>query len=1076
MKKQRWFYFLNLLTLFLLSLAGCGGDESYISSRSSATVPFSGVVEDGPISGAKVSLRDKEGTPYPLYDSQNHTNYEIKTDASGKFSLEVNAGLDPSALSVVAVGGVDSATGMDFHNIEMRCPYELFQGVVSPVTTLVSALNAQGFTYAAAETRVREWLALPDNINLMSSPATSLDLQRRTLLLSKIAIELKTAQPLQAISVKTATPGTSLLTDEGTCNPAVLSTLFPLSTDNEKIERISRLQELLDDLNFEINTPEDAFAIFKREEINQLFDNNFRERLELSPPFAENYQKNIKVLTEKILLAAGEEVFLLVNPIPQRLFRYVYFTYLPSDPTSSDPLKKLSPQEKLLLDPLEFAKILTSGSVALENDPLIALLARSRVPNGVETPLLWDELPGNDNPRRVAYFYGSDVSPHYRAEQLIGKVFDDNINDFVLLEIVKGKANAGLIAEAQDVIPTQIVQTEYKADAYRAIGDALIDFGRMAAARESLVQAFDLYRKVIDGPRLAADAGRDAIRLQETAGAFRKAGYLNDAETVLLYLSQVADKLVSNTNAYSSLLVATWSVADVYIADGDLAAATPVVDSLYTSALKHPPTLITGSVVMTYKWRIYYLVETSKRYAALGNRDKVQEIYSKIQNLRTSDGYQNLTGADSWGYIPGLVGSLFFVGETEQAQVLANSIPESYSNALGKVTSGVAIRTSAFKIVASYEAQLGSLDTAFGYVEAYLSKPEDKLEALTYFAANKGVKYIGMNLINAGRFDEARIVLTKAEEFLAGMTQTTDQNRYTYLIKYGYVKLADLYFMIGDVNKAAALLLQAQGVIDQISGVKFVVDGLIDIALGYQQIGQPVVSLTLLQTAGERVDAIAGAALVLPKDMALLYEALIKAYLQIGDNYHAYGKIPPFLQWTYDIHTPGFTYTGTSNDDLASTEVDYLLRAAKYMVSLGHRDEAISILDEACITADSIYDPSKHLKKYIEDPIRYPSANHIVGGYANAGNYNQSLDLALGIADTTSRDQAIEFLAIFSMSRDDFPETWVASIDSDGDGKPDFFNPLASADEIAASGLIRDDDSDGDGIVDTLDIRPLFKD
>ena len=1074
MKKQQLFYFLNL-TLFLLSLAGCGGNESYISSRSSVAVPFSGVVEDGPIAGAKVSLRDKVGTLYPLYDSQNHTNYEIKTDASGKFSLEVNAGIDSSALSVVAVGGVDSATGMDFHNIEMRCPYELFQGVVSPVTTLVAVLHAQGFTYAEAQTRVREWLALPDNIDLMSSPATNLDLQRRTLLLSKIALEMKVARPFQAISLMIAAAETSLLQrdeDGGYgCDPLVLSTLGLTGLETE---RISNLQELLDQLNPEINTPDAAFVIVKSEELNKLFDASFRERLELSPPFDENYQKNIKVLTEKTLLAAGDEVFLLVDPIPQRLFRYIFSTYMASDPTSSNPQKTLSPQEKLLLDPLEFATILTSGNIPLENDPWIALLARSRVPNGVETPLLWDELPGNDNQRRVAYFYGSDVSPHYRAEQLIGKVFDDNVNDVVLLEIVKGKANAGLIAEAQEIIPTQIVQGEYKADAYRAIGEALISFGRLAAAREDLARAFALYRKVIDGPRLAADAGRDAIRLQETAEAFRKAGFLNDAETVLLYLSQVADKLVSNTNAYGSLLVATWSVADVYIAAGDFPGATPVVESLYSFALKYPPTL-TGNV-MTYRWRIYYLVETSKRYAALGNRNKVQEIYSKIQDLRTSDGYQNLTGADSWGYIPGLVGSLFLVGETEKAKVLANSIPESYSNAIGNVTSGLATRASAFKIVASYEALLGSLDPAFGYVETYLSKPEDKLEALTYFAANKGVKYIGMNLINAGRFDEARIVLTKAEEVLAGMTQTTDQNRYTYLIKYGYVKLADLYFMIGDVNKAAALLLQAQRVIDEISGVKFVVDGLIDIALGYEQIGQPEIFLTLLQDAGSRVDAMAGGGLVLPKDMALLYEALIKAYLQIGNNDHTYEKVLSFLRWSYDIHTPGFAYTGTSNDDLASTEVDYLLRAAKYMVSLGHRDEAISILDEASHTADSIYDPSKRLKKYIEDPISNPTINHIVGGYANAGNYNQALGLALGIADTTSRDQAMEFLAIFSMSSDDFPDTWVASIDSDGDGKPDFFNPMASADEIAASGLILDDNCDGDGIVDILDIRPLFKD
>jgi tetratricopeptide (TPR) repeat protein len=318
--------------------------------------------------------------------------------------------------------------------------------------------------------------------------------------------------------------------------------------------------------------------------------------------------------------------------------------------------------------------------------------------------------------------------------------------------------------------------------------------------------------------------------------------------------------------------------------------------------------------------------------------------------------------------------------------------------------------------------------------------------------------------------------LAKAEEILANLTEATDQNRYTYLIQRGYVKLADLYFMVGDLNKAASLLQQAIGVIDQISGVKFVVDGLVDISRGYQQIGQPEVAFDLLQNAVSRVDATA-ASLAKPEDAALIYEALIKTYLQSGDKELAHGVIAPFLKWSRDIHTPGFAYTGTANDDLAAKEVDYLLRAAKYLVSAGYRNEALIVLDGAKVTAEQIIVEKTRLDKYIyPDPIKYPYVNHLIGGYANAGAYNQALELALGIKYTTNRNQAIGYLADFYIRRNDFPDTWIASIDSDGDGLPDFFNPLASADEIAASGLILDDDSDGDNIADTSDFRPLFAD
>ena len=1028
------------MTLFLLSLAGCGGDESYISSRSSATVPFSGVVEDGPISGAKVSLRDKEGTPYPLYDSQNHTNYEIKTDASGKFSLEVNAGLDPSALSVVAVGGVDSATGMDFHNIEMRCPYELFQGVVSPVTTLVSALNVQGFTYAEAKTRVHEWLALPDNINLMSSPATSLDLQRRTLLLSKIALELKTAQPLQGISLKTAMPGTSLLTDEGTCDPAVLSTLFPLSTDNEKIERISRLQELLEQLDTEINTPEDAFAIFKREEISQLFDKNFRERLELSPPFAENYQINIRVLTEKILLAAGEEVFLLVDPIPKRLFRYVFSTYMASDPTSSDPLKILSPQEKLLLDPLEFAKILTSGSVALENNPWIASLARSRVPNGVETPLLWDELPENDNQRRVAYFYGSDVSPHYRAEMLIGNVYDDFINDEILVQMVEGKANSGLINEANTIIETQIMQREQRAHAYRSLANAFIAFNKCDEAILALNKAESIYSEVLGSNYIA--------NLVKTSNSYRKAGDLEAAEDLL---AEIASYLETDSD-YGRAIAGLQVLIDVYIADGDFDKAASQAQKMYEYSLQTPETA-TGN----YMLRVRNLSECAKRYADLDHPGMVLEIYGVIQFLWHT--YPK-TITSTWAYVPDLIETLYRSGEKEASLVLLNKIP------LTSMSGSTPRRTIAYCKIATHEALYGNLNTALSFADN-VTINDRKIDLLTYFASNQSNSYIALSLINAGRYDEARQVLAMVETLLVSEDITKSNN--LIKIRYGYVRLSGLYVLLGDRNKAKELLDIAQQVIGD---DPYAITVKIDVALGYINIGEIETACTILESAKNTLIMIPDNENPYQEDApppirsmeeakTRLYQKLAKTFKIAGEKESALETVRKFVEWAKKINSEDVV-----DDAINRRKCDYLLSAATYFEDAGSHNEALASIMAAIEVVNKIAKTDKRLDGYIVVAVTYAAINE----------ERLALDQANKIVLTSERNKAFQSLAKHYLNRDDFPETWVASIDSDGDGKPDFFNPLASADEITASGLILDDDSDGDGIVDTLDIRPLFKD
>jgi len=57
--------------------------------------------------------------------------------------------------------------------------------------------------------------------------------------------------------------------------------------------------------------------------------------------------------------------------------------------------------------------------------------------------------------------------------------------------------------------------------------------------------------------------------------------------------------------------------------------------------------------------------------------------------------------------------------------------------------------------------------------------------------------------------------------------------------------------------------------------------------------------------------------------------------------------------------------------------------------------------------------------------------------------------------------------------KDDFPASSIASIDTDHDGKPNFFLSSASEQAIAESGLIADNDADNDGIEDSIDVTPL---
>ncbi len=105
-----------------------------------------------------------------------------------------------------------------------------------------------------------------------------------------------------------------------------------------------------------------------------------------------------------------------------------------------------------------------------------------------------------------------------------------------------------------------------------------------------------------------------------------------------------------------------------------------------------------------------------------------------------------------------------------------------------------------------------------------------------------------------------------------------------------------------------------------------------------------------------------------------------------------------------------------------------------------------------------------------------PVKDDIIGSYAAAGRFDRALALARSLRYAADRNLAFQTIATTYAGRDDFPDSWVASIDSDHDGQPDFFNPLATAADIGASGLVLDADSDNDGIADPADRRPLLAD
>ena len=142
--------------------------------------------------------------------------------------------------------------------------------------------------------------------------------------------------------------------------------------------------------------------------------------------------------------------------------------------------------------------------------------------------------------------------------------------------------------------------------------------------------------------------------------------------------------------------------------------------------------------------------------------------------------------------------------------------------------------------------------------------------------------------------------------------------------------------------------------------------------------------------------------------------------------------------------------------------------------------QQLSIANSAAIKARAITNISRLFNQVLallaerSDIIKneeYPNFARLFSTLGNVERASQlSKDTALGEVEKASIEISI---ANQLATQDDFPSTIIATVDTDGDGMPNFFVPFATDDMIAASGLVLDPDSDNDSVNDEDDAFPL---
>jgi tetratricopeptide (TPR) repeat protein len=348
------------------------------------------------------------------------------------------------------------------------------------------------------------------------------------------------------------------------------------------------------------------------------------------------------------------------------------------------------------------------------------------------------------------------------------------------------------------------------------------------------------------------------------------------------------------------------------------------------------------------------------------------------------------------------------------------------------------------------------------------------LQVLTYYnSLNFGIGFKALNKGNSvvakASADKAAEVIDEAVIYYISQNAVTAQaanlitnNTYTLSDRYsayGYLRVAELYIGLGENAEAKQTLDKAMAYVDQMTES-------FHRSKAYAAIGH------FYDLAGYHTEAAAAFAAAAGFDHTRIDTDTNRVNHFLGLAYDAINR-----QGGSDVALAGTrlslasTYAGligTANDTASRAGVAAFRRIAEQYYILGDMNNVIASLEGAETSASGVASPANRLT----------DRKDIYTDYAKYGFLNAAVSKVVPalIPEEADRNATIQLIAEAVATADYFPDSTIAFSDLDKDGKPDFFVPWATDEQILASGLELDDDTDGDGTLDDEDLAPFFAD
>ncbi len=1041
-----------MVILLAAVAAGCSSGSSSGGSSAVPLMTITGKVSDPAVEGAKVELIDSNKNIYGKCGVNGNSLCNVWSKSDGSFVITLPLGSDISNFSLKSTGGTDTAYGTEI-TVSYTADINNYAGnysniILSPISSLYTNLLLSN-THDNAITILSSYFGLDKNVVLLD-PESNGDLLKISYIINQIASNIGSDDAFSKIA--------ALIKSTSQFTTDIDNMLASLFTSN------SQLQVSLKEMYQNVSSiqSQDVYTVLSS-----------IQNLEKVRMFKNAYVNIFDGISGQASAEALANIELLYNQlnnkvvIPTSQFQIEQIVRFVASQTVLTS-KKLNDYANFNVDAASFQSILTAfiNDAALIAD--IKTLASETV-YAVTVPL--DSPLGlSDNQKRVDYYFNSTQDVGYQARLITKRVTSDTIIDEIYKDITSTYAKYGLAEKAKKLADVNIADNMARINAVISIARYASGYN-LTLAKTYIAEA----KQLLDTLKGSgwSDISNDVVDTYVSlVRAYRYAGMVSEANT----LKDEIINLIKNSSSLNDSLKQTRylrivshfgnaaddSMIPSLISQGNLELAYSMLQE-YKLLIDNTPW---NTVNDTYKnnqgmYYVFYLKFASDIVVKDSSyKTKLQSdfatVYNTVKSLIQDNGgiaFLKRTGVAG----DAIISAYKFSGETFANEILAliTETDKAYPYTIGSLVLEKA-KSNGFNTAKIYyetkypmDSEYARLTETNGYVDTIKNIVEYAQDNSNTVLAKEAVDYLANQTNKAVDYLVAnKKTLSKLVHF--AVASSNPQGKFVSF--YGFNAVADMYIALGYNSEALSVLDKANTYIGSLNPS-------IDKYIGY------ILMSYMAQRAGSADKAIQyynnAVAVELTSGTAQnisdlnIHKASDTLSLNIANKETLYQNYLTKAEEQVPL-------MDSSSDTNKNKQVSQYTYIANVYYDIANITGMKNILVKAENHAKTIGAAATKLTAMKNIAKKYASYEMIDEGFILAErNYTSSADIfaiaqemAASVLDSTSIDSDIAF------------------VDTDRDGKPDFFLPNATPEQITASGLTLDDDIDGDGIKDDTDLLP----